>query len=206
MSDNSSGEIACHGCDLLVNIGTLQDGDAANCPRCGGFLTRYRKDAYNRVLAFATSGLILLLLANSYEFLAFSSNGVESQITLRETPAALWENGMPLVAMLVGGFIIAIPAAVLMMLIGLCIPLNAGQYRFWLPSLTKTIMRVHNWAMAEVFIIGVIVSLVKLSSMATVVVGISFWAYAGFTIFFILAISGLDRYQCWRHIEELASQ
>lgn len=183
----------------------MREGDRAVCPRCGNFLTSLRSDAYNRVLAFAFGGLILLLLANSYDFLAFSAGGVESQITLRETPGALWGNGMPLVAVLVGAFIIGIPAIVLLMLVALCLPLHVGYNRPWLPQIAKAVIHLQHWAMAEVFIIGVIVSLVKLSSMATVVVGISFWAYAGFTICFLLAVSNLDRYQTWRRIEEVST-
>lgn len=201
----SSHDIACPACDLLVHIGNMRDGDSALCPRCGHFITRYRSDAYNRVLAFAIGGLILLFLANSYEFLSFAAGGAESQITLRETPGALWRNGMPLVAVLVGAFIIGIPAAILLVLVALCIPLHVGYNRPWLPTLAKIVMHLHHWAMAEVFIIGVIVSLVKLSSMATVVIGISFWAYAGFTICFLLAISNLDRYQTWERIEAVSS-
>ena len=59
------GDIACHGCDLLVNVATLKDGESASCPRCGSFLTRVRSDAFSRVLAYAFAGVILLILANS---------------------------------------------------------------------------------------------------------------------------------------------
>jgi paraquat-inducible protein A len=54
-----------------------------------------------------------------------------------------------------------------------------------------------------VFIIGVIVSLVKIAAMATIELGISFWAYVGFAICFTLAIANLDRFQCWERIEAL---
>jgi len=200
----SSRDVACPGCDLLVHIGALADGQAANCPRCGGFITRYRSDAFNRVLAFAVSGLILMFLANSFDFLSFSAGGAESQIALRETPGALWNNGMPLVAFLVGAFIIAVPALILLLLVALCVPLHVGYTRPWLPRLAKILLHLHHWAMAEVFIIGVIVSLVKLSSMATVVIGISFWAYAAFTVCFLLAISTVDRFHTWARIDELS--
>lgn len=184
----------------------MRDGETAICPRCGRFITRYRSDAFNRVLAFAIGGLVLLLLANSYEFLSFAAGGAESEITLRETPGALWRNGMPTVAILVGAFIIGVPAAVLLMLVALCLPLQAGYSRPWLPSLARTVLHLHHWAMAEVFIIGVIVSLVKLSSMASVVIGVSFWAYAAFTVCFLLAVSNLDRYQTWERIEQVMKQ
>jgi paraquat-inducible protein A len=200
-----SGEIACHSCDLLIDVGALKEGDSASCPRCGCFLTRYRADAYNRVLAFASAGLIFLVLANSYPFLSFSSTGLESIMTLRQTPGALWDNGMPEVAVLVAAFIIFIPAAVLLMMVILSIPLGQGRYRPWMPTVAKGVFLAQNWSMVEVFIIGVIVSLVKIAAMATVVIGLSFWAYAAFAICFTVAVASLDRYQCWERIEALES-
>jgi hypothetical protein len=37
--------------------------------------------------------------------------------------------------------------------------------------------------------------------MASVVLGISFWAYVGFTVCFTASLSSLDRFQMWREIE-----
>ena len=200
-----SGEIACHGCDLLVNVAELKNGESASCPRCGHFLTKLRTDAYSRVLAYTVSGLILLILANSFSFLSFAASGLESVITLRQTPGAVWEYGMPEVAIMVAAFIIVIPAVILVLLLLLCLPLERGVYRPWMVPVAKWIFLAQNWAMVEVFIIGVIVSLVKIAAMATVVLGISFWAYAGFSICFTLAVASLDRYQCWERIEQLGA-
>ncbi len=196
--------VACHGCDLLVDVAGLQDGETALCPRCDHVLTRYRNQPYRIVVAYASAGLYLLLLANYYAFLTFSNSGLESTITLGEAPAALWRSDMELIAVLVAAFIIIIPAVVLLMLLVLCIPLNLRRYQPWLIPVAKGVFLTHNWAMVEVFIIGVIVALVKLAQMATVVLGIAFWAYAGFAICFTVALAHLDRYQCWRRIESLA--
>lgn len=197
------GEIACRHCDRLLSVANLKEGETAACPRCGHFLTRIIPDAYARVLSFSVAALILLVMANSYSFLSFSSTGLESVITLRQTPGAVWEYGMPWVAIMVAAFIIIIPAFVLILLLLLCIPLQGGQYQPWLIPVAKGVFLTQNWSMVEVFIIGVIVSLVKIADMATVELGISFWAYAGFSVCFTLAISNLDRYQCWERIEAL---
>ena len=94
-------------------------------------------------------------------------------------------------------------ALVLLMTLALCIPLYRRRYQPWLAPLAKTIFHAQNWSMVEVFIIGVIVSLVKIAAMATVVLGLSFWAYAAFTICFTVTIANLDRYQCWELLEAL---
>jgi paraquat-inducible protein A len=124
-------------------------------------------------------------------------------MTLWETPGALWSNGMPAVAVLVASFIIFIPAILLAMKLLLCIPLHLGHYKPWMTTLAAWIFRTRNWSMVEVFIIGAIVSLVKIADMATVAIGPAFWAYSAFTICFTVAIANLDRYQCWEHIEAL---
>jgi len=201
-----SAELACPGCDLLIHIERMRDGEAANCPRCGCPLSRYRAQAFEHVIAFAVAALILLALANSYAFLTMSANGLDSRINLWQTPAALWDQGMPLVGGMVAAFIIAIPAMVLVLLLAVAIPLRGGHYQSWLETAAKGVFLSHHWAMVEVFIIGVIVSLVKISDLATIELGISFWAYAAFTVCFILAVSGLDRVHCWQAIERLARQ
>lgn len=162
-----------------------------------------RNDAFERIVAFAMAGLVFLLLSLFYPFLSFSSSGLESVMTLPQTPAALWKYGMPEVAIVVTAFIIVIPATVLVMVLALCIPLHQRRYTPLLRPLAKCIFMMQSWAMVEVFIIGVIVSLVKISAMATVVIGLSFWAYAAFAICFTVAAANLDRYQCWGQIETL---
>jgi paraquat-inducible protein A len=200
-----SREIACPGCDLLVDVSALGSGQSASCPRCGFLLTRKRQNAYQRVLAFGSAGLIFLVLANNYPFLSFSSSGLESVMTLRQTPGALWANDMPEVGILVAAFIIFIPAAVLLMMLALSIPLSQGRYHPWMVTIAKGIFLARNWSMVEVFIIGVIVALVKIAAMATVVIGPAFWAYAAFTICFTVAVANLDRYQCWEDLEALGN-
>ena len=198
-----SAEVACQSCDLLCSVEGLEVGENAFCPRCGHFLTRKRADPYAHVLSYAIAAIVLLVMANSYSFLSFSSTGMESIITLRETPGAVWNYGMPAVAILVAAFIIVIPAIVLALLVLLCVPLLEGRYRPWLVPVARSVFLIHNWSMVEVFIIGVIVSLVKIAALATVHLGVSFWAYVGFTICFTLAMTNLDRYQCWERIEAL---
>jgi uncharacterized paraquat-inducible protein A len=122
---------------------------------------------------------MFLVFASSYSFLSLSRSGVESNITLLQTPAALWSYG---------------------------ILINQGRYHSWLVPLAKGVFLGQHWSMVEVFIIAVIVALVKIAAMATVVIGISFWAYAAFTVCFTLAVSSLDRYQCWERIEALKAQ
>jgi len=141
-----------------------------------------RNDVFDRIVAFAATGLIFLALSLFYPFLSFSSSGLESVMTLPQTPGALWHYDMPEIAIVVAAFIIVIPAIVLVMILSLCIPLRQRRHTPLLAPLARGIFILQNWAMVEVFIIGVIVALTKIAAMATVVIGFSFWAYAAFAI------------------------
>jgi len=204
-SDSSKPDyLACPACDLMFDISGLSDGESASCSRCGNFLTTYRADELSRVIAFTSAALILLALACSYPFMSFKSSGLESTTTLPETAINLYNYGMPGLSFLVAAFIIFIPALVLVLMLVLTSALALERHYSWLRPVGKLIFTLQSWTMVEVFFIGVLVSLVKIGHMATVVMGISFWAYAAFSILFVLSLSALDRAQCWHRIELLS--
>ena len=81
--------------------------------------------------------------------------------------------------------------------------MQLGRASPWLKPAGRILYSLQEWSMVEVFLIGVVVSLVKLASMASVQLGLSFWAYAAFGVCFTLAMSTLDRFHCWQSIERL---
>jgi paraquat-inducible protein A len=195
--------VACPSCDVLFDISILQDGESARCSRCGHFLSTYHADETSRVIAYTFSALILLVLACSYPFMSFKASGLESLMTLPQTAFNLWRDGMPGLAFLVATFIIFLPALILALILALNIALHTERHYHWLRPVGRMIYSLQGWCMVEVFFIGVLISLVKVGHMATVVMGLSFWAYAVFSLLFVLSLSGLDRAQFWRRIEML---
>lgn len=195
--------VACPSCDLLFDVGGMRDGEKANCSRCGQFLTRVRNDSFVRLQSYAITGLTCLAIGCSFPFLSFKSSGLESIMTLPQTVIQLYEQGRPDLAFLVAAFIIVIPAAVLLLLLVLSTCMVRQHYFSWMVPVTRLVFHIQNWSMVEVFFIGVLVSLVKIAHMATVVIGISFWGYGAFSLFFVFAISCLDRLQYWNALERL---
>jgi paraquat-inducible protein A len=181
----------------------VHEGDRAYCSRCNHFLTRKLADGIERTLAYTMAASVFLILACAYPFLAFKSSGIESVMTLPQTAWALYMNGMPDLALLVAAFIILIPAVILLFVLAIYIPIACSYAAPWLTMTAKMLFTLQNWSMVEVFLIGVIVSLVKVAGMATVILGISFWAYAAFSVCLTMALAHLDRYQCWLAIDEV---
>lgn len=194
-------QTACEECDLLVRIGDLRGGQRANCPRCGHLLTAYAEDGLSRSLSYALAAAVLLLLANAFPFLQLKAKGLEQVMTLPRTAIELIQDGQATLAVIVLGPIVGIPALMLLTLVALLVPLLRRRAAPWLVPAARLLFLLSPWSMAEVFVIGVLVSLVKIAAMASVVIGISFWAYVGFAICFTASLASLDRLQLWREIE-----
>jgi paraquat-inducible protein A len=139
----------------------------------------------------------------SFPFLTLKASGIEQVMTLPGTAYELHAGGYTSVAVLVMAPIIAIPALMISALMALLLPLRAGKQAAWLVPTGRFLFFLNPWSMVEVFVIGVIVSLVKIAAMATVVVGIAFWCYSAFALCFTAALTNLDRVQLWERIEEL---
>ena len=199
----NSTRVACIECDLMVNVGELQPGQRAECPRCGFLVTRHIKDSYARGMAYSLAALVFLCIANAFPFLSFEAKGLANAMTLPSSALELWRYDYPGLALIVLCFIIVIPALYLTVLIGMLVPLSRNRPAPWLVASGRTLFLLSPWSMVEVFVIGVLVSLVKIGHMATVVMGISFWAYIGFALAFTAALASVDRLESWTRIEAL---
>jgi paraquat-inducible protein A len=193
--------IACVQCDLLLPMPVVAEGERADCPRCGAPLISVPRDGLKRSFAFALSAVVFMVIAVSYPFMTMKAGGFENEMTLPQAALELYEYGMVALSAVVFAAILVIPAAMLGLILALVAQLRRGVPAPWLVPVGRLIFGLGTWCMVEVFVIGVIVSLVKLASMATVVLGISFWAYAAFSICLTAALTSLDRAYIWDEIE-----
>ena len=195
--------VACLECDLLIEFGDLQAGQRAECPRCGHLLTKLRPDAATQSLAFCFSALILLGIANLFPFLELRSQGLEQVMSLPRSLFEMIGEGYGVLALMVLGPMLLAPCLVLVTLLAVLLTLRSRIRAAWLVPAGRLLFSLNPWSMVEVFVIGVLVSLVKIGAMATVILGISFWSYVAFSLCFIMTFTNLDRFSMWRRIEAL---
>jgi paraquat-inducible protein A len=55
--------------------------------------------------------------------------------------------------------------------------------------------------MVEVFLLGVLVSLLKLGNLATLTLGTSFWAFVGLIVCLVSALAAIDHAELWEQLE-----
>lgn len=137
-----------------------------------------------------------------YPFLTFKAKGHEQVITLLQAVFELYEYGSIFLAAFILMFIIAVPAVLLFCVIYILAPIvTTGKIVMGSKFLGKIFVDAKPWSMAQVFLIGVLVTMIKIASMATVVLGVSFWSYVCFTIFITLSLSTLDTHELWEALE-----
>jgi len=194
--------VACHECDALVRDRTLPPGSVARCPRCGGLLHRARRHSIDRTLAFVMAGLVLFALANAYPFMTFRLEGREQDATLMTGAVELWEGGFEPLGVLVFLTSVGFPAFWLLGLLYVLLPLKLEQHpaRHFGPVF-RFIQTVAPWGMLEVYLLGVLVAIVKLSEMATLVPGIAFWSFCALIIVTTAASATLDPPAVWRRLQ-----
>ena len=194
--------IACHDCDLLYDLPPLQEGSVAKCSRCGAVLQRHKRDSLNRTLAWTIAGLILFVVANAFPFLDLKKGDLVRQTTLITGVMELYQQGMRSVAVLVFLTSILFPALQLAGLLYLLLPLKVRLLPWWKPaSVFRFIQGIHPWAMMEVFMVGILVSMVKLGKMAKVVPGIAIYSFAILIFVLAAAASSLDPHLIWDRLE-----
>ena len=185
----------CHECHLTVKLPLLTHKQAAVCPRCGLQLTVYHHNASQRIIALATTSLIFLLASLPFEFLSFSASGQYQSIDILGSLWILVEKDYALLALLQAIVVLILPAFVLMSLLYLLVPLQLGLRPKRADWVVKTLFNLLPWTMAEIFLIGVLVSLIKIVSMADIGLGLSFFAFLLFTIFMTITLLYVDKYQ-----------
>ncbi len=189
--------IACHECDLLHRVEPLPHGGVAKCRRCGAVLYRDKPDSLDRTLALTIAGLILFVVANVFPFLAFKIQGQMTQTTLSTGIKELYAQDMVLVALLVLLTCIVVPLVQLLGMLYVLLPIKFNRMPWKLPLVFRFLESLQPWSMMEVFMLGILVSLVKLGKMATIVPGLALWSFAVLIIVLAGATFTLDSKAVW---------
>lgn len=188
----------CHHCDLVVELPYLNDGEKANCPRCGVKLYQYAEKDNHYTIAYAVTALILLVIACSYFFVRIDVGSFFSSFTLPSLSYILFSHKNYLLLMFFVLFTLAVPIYCLVSSILLCMDVPL-PYTVKI-HLLRWLKRLRAWSMAEIFIVGILVSFVKITSYGSVSIGVSFIAYCLFSILLLKSFISIDPNRLWRHL------
>lgn len=201
MARTVSSTMACHECDLLVDVPELEASEKAYCPRCSYLLAANRPHAQTKVFAYSVTALVFLLMANAFPFLSLEARGQEQTVTLIQSIVVLFDNNFPFLSAIVFAAIVGVPAVLLLGIIYVSVAIRTSKPLSGARRALRWVLTLAPWSMAEIFLIGILVSFVKIVSLADVTLGVSFWAYALFTVCSLMALMYIDRRDVWRQLD-----
>ena len=197
--------VACQDCDLINKIPPIPPDGSAKCVRCGAVLAKHKPDSLNRSLALLWAALILFIVANTLPFLAMKKGGLVHETTLATGIHELYGQGMWPIATLVLITCILAPLVEIVGMLYILIPLKLNRIAPFTALLYRFIVHIHPWSMMEIFMLGILVSLVKLGKMATIVPGAASISFA--ILIFVMAalLTVFDSHLIWDRLKEKAS-
>lgn len=199
-------EVACHFCDAVQKAPRLREGDAAYCAHCGELLYRNRPRSLSRATSFSIAALIFMGLAHAFPFLTMSAAGNRNELGLVACARAVAADGDPLLAVLCIVFTVVAPLVLVGGLLYLCAPLMIGRALPGARRIALALQRSEPWSMLEVFLLGFIVSLLKLGDLAEIQFHIGMWALVAVVISIAGATGGIDRRELWDRLELATSR
>lgn len=189
--------IACHECDLLQREVPLPRSGVARCGRCGATLYRSQPESLELTLALTLGAIVLFVVANTFPIVGLKIQGQLIQTTLYHTARTLYDEDMKSVAALVFVTAIAMPALELFALTYLLLPLRLGRVPPYFAAAFRMLQSVRPWGMVEVFMLGVLVSLVKLAHLASIVAGVALWSFAVLMLVMAAISTTFDARELW---------
>ena len=194
--------IACPQCDTLHRAQDLPDGARAYCQRCGIVLMTSQPAAMARILSLALTAFVLMIAAISFPFLTLDEGGLRNATSVIDAVLAFNDGYAFPLAVAVAFFIIVIPLMRLAALIYALGPLvRDKEPRAGARKAFGLAERLRPWSMAEIFIVGVTVALIKVAGLAAVTIGPAFWAFAGVVVITVLKDQMICRYSIWEALD-----
>jgi len=193
-----SGCIACPHCDVIYRFTAEEMVTRTRCVRCGYQLTLGKSEAITRVVGLALTSTILMGIVLFAPFLYLDAGPFDSSASVVDVVLGFATGIMAPLAFAVLVFIILVPLARSVLLIYALAPLLAGYGNAaGAQSALRWAFQLKPWAMAEIFMVGVAVALVKLAGIATVDTGAAFWAFVLLVIVNTLQDTFMCRNTLW---------
>jgi paraquat-inducible protein A len=189
--------IICESCDAVYRQVELKSREVLSCPRCGSELARHAGTQVKNMLPLTVASLIVFIIAHAFPIVEIEISGLSSQTTLLGAVMALSSEGLSLVALLVFATTLLLPLLQLLILLWLLVPLMLGQRVAGFASLLRMLHRLRPWGMVDIFLLGVLVAIIKLSTMAAILPGPALWAFMTLSVL-LTVVMAFDTRGLWK--------
>jgi len=184
---------------------TVPFGQKAQCPRCHEVLSQPVRHSVQYTLALSLTGLLLFIPANVQPLLSLHLNvfHLSKASTIIQGVVVLFDAGLWLVAGMVLVAAIVVPAVNFLLMFYVSLSLTLHRAFPHVTTAFRIYLHLVEWAMLEVYLLGLLVSLIKLADKSFVIMGVGLYCFIGLLLASILLSTHVDREGFWRRLENL---
>lgn len=188
--------VVCEHCDAVYHRPTLAPGELVRCEICAAPLCRVGRLDVDRWLALTVAAMVVYVVANVCPIIRISFEGLHNEATLWQSVAALAHGSAMLIAVPAALTVIVVPLLHMLLLGWVLLHAHRGRRAPGFRTAMKLLLVLRPWSMLEVALIGILVSVIKLSGFLHVIPGVGLWAIGVLTVLFTL-IAGPDTRHLW---------
>ncbi|MFC4820205.1 paraquat-inducible protein A [Dokdonella ginsengisoli] len=191
--------VVCEHCDSVYRRRALGDDEIARCTRCDAVLYRASRLDVDHLLALTLTAAIVFVIANVCPVIRIAVGGMHNEATLLQSISAL-SQGSALVVGLVAAMTLFVVPLLQIALLCWVLPFARANRRApgFVPAM-RVLHRIRPWSMTEVFLLGVLVAIVKLSGVLNVIPGPGTYATVALTVLATL-IAKRDVHLLWERL------
>lgn len=194
-------KLLCRACDLVVQVPPYKKGVTCICPQCKSELRSGSRVSLYNLAVVSIASVIMLFTSVTLPFMTISSLGISQSMSLTSIVFVLHKNWSLLVAIFLL-FTFCCPLIMHLIVIGIVF-FGLKVNRF----IANTYTFCHRFCMVDVFLLGVMVSLIKLVSLADISFHPGFTSAIVFSVLMVWCYSHGSPYKIWNlirpHDEEL---
>ncbi len=176
-------------------------GDGAFCSCCGKMLYRNRFHSLARATGYSAAALVLMAITHTFPFLTLTSGATSTELTLWQAAQVLAQEDRPMLSVAVIFFTMIAPVVLMGGLLYVAEPLRHGWALPGAECIMRWFQQLEPWSMLEVFLLGLVVSVLKLRDMAEVHLSTGVWALGALVLCMAAALAGIDRMELWDRLE-----
>jgi paraquat-inducible protein A len=184
---------------LCLNCNNLSSVKMHVCPICDEPLSQRKENAFTKTLALSIAAICFFIPANIFPIMKTDSITTFENSTILDGIFYFFEHGEFFVGTVIFIASVFIPVWKLVTLFYLLYSVHVGS-RWKLiekNKLFKTIDIIGKWSMLDIFVIGLMISLVQFGELARVTTGFAAISFATMVILTMLATESFDTRLLW---------
>lgn len=163
--------VVCEYCDSVWRRSALADDEIARCGCCGAVLYRASRLDLDQLLALTLAAAIVFAIANVSPVIRIAVSGLHNEANLLQSVAALSHGSGFIVGLVAAATLFVVPLLQIVLLGWVLLFARAHRRAPGFAFAMRWLQRIRPWSMTEVFLLGVLVAIVKLSAMLSVIAG-----------------------------------